>query len=117
MRHQGRQLPFCTEAASLTVGSVLLKMLDKAFHILSVSVSRLAWCRGNVPPSQLMDTPAWTVIGVGAALLAAVGTSFRSVPDEPRAQGRRIDVPGEGLRERMTHLEGFRDAVAGTRVV
>ena len=51
------------------------------------------------------------------ALVAAVGASFRRVRDEPRAQGRWIDAPGEDLRERMTHLKGFCDEVAGTGVV
>ena len=70
-----------------------------------------------MPPFQLMDAPAWTVIGVGAGLVAAVGASFRRVHDEPRAQGRWIDAPGEDLGERMTHLKGLRDEVAGTGVV
>lgn len=72
-----------------------------------------------------MDATAWTVVGAAAAILAAVGVSFRSLRDEMRAQrkemrdqmdaqGRdlrkRIDGLGEQvgqLRERMAHLEGL----------
>ena len=49
-----------------------------------------------------MDAASWTVIAIGAALLATIGASFRC------------------LRERMAHLEGLleglREAVAGKRV-
>ena len=73
-----------------------------------------------------MDATAWTV-GTAIAILVAIGTSFRSLRDEMRAQGRdlreRIDAQGREigrLRERMAHLEwlleGLREAVTGTRV-
>ena len=64
-----------------------------------------------------MDAPAWTVIGVGAGLVGAVGASLRRGHGEPRAQGRWIEARGEDLRERMTHLKGLRDEVAGAGVV
>ena len=77
---------------------------------------------------------SWTVIAVGAALLAAVGASFRSLRGEQRELGRRLDAQGEHLRrrldahgrdighllKRMAHLEGLfeglREAIAGKRV-
>ena len=85
-----------------------------------------------------MDGTAWTVVGAAIAILAAIGTSFRSLRDEMRAQGKdlhaRIDAQGEDLRkrldaqseqmgllrERMAHLEGLleglREAITGKRV-
>lgn len=69
--------------------------------------------RGDVLTSRLMDTAAWTVIGVGAAPL---GAARRSVHDEPCIHGGRIDAPGEDLRERMARFEGLGDAVACARV-
>ena len=72
--------------------------------------------RGDVLTSRSMDIPAWTITGVGAALLAAVGAACRSVHEERRTQGGRIGAPGENSRERMARFEGLRDAVACTRV-
>lgn len=74
-----------------------------------------------------MDATAWTVVGTAIAILAAIGTSFRSLRDEMRAQGRdlreRIDAQGREigqLRERMAHLdgllEGLREAITGKHV-
>ena len=74
-----------------------------------------------------MDATAWTVVGTAIAILVAIGTSFRSLRDEMRAQGRdlreRIDAQGREigqLRERMAHLEGLldglREAITGKRV-
>ena len=85
-----------------------------------------------------MDAAAWTVVAATIALLAAIGASFRSLREELRAQGRRIDAQGEELRqridargkemaeqigqlrERMAHLEGLleglREAITGKRV-
>ena len=77
-----------------------------------------------------MDATAWTVVGAAIAILAAIGTSFRSLRDEMRAQGIRIDAVAERidavaeqmgvLRERMAHLEGLleglREAITGKRV-
>ena len=74
-----------------------------------------------------MDATAWTVVGTASAILVAVGTSFRSLRDEMRAQGKdlreRIDAQGREigqLRERMAHLdgllEGLREAITGKRV-
>ncbi len=70
-----------------------------------------------------MDATAWTVVGATVALLVAIGASFRSLRDEMRAQGKRIDALGEQmsvLRERMAHLEGLleglREAITGKRV-
>ena len=72
-----------------------------------------------------MDATAWTVIGAAIAILIAIGTSFRSLRDEMRAQVKdvrqRIDAQGDDLRqridaqseqmgqlrERMAHLEGL----------
>lgn len=72
--------------------------------------------RGDVLTSESMDISAWTMIGVGAAPLVAVGAACRSAHEERRTQGGRIDAPGEDLRERMARFEGLRDAVARTRV-
>lgn len=74
-----------------------------------------------------MDATAWTVVGTAIAILVAIGTSFRSLRDEMRAQGKdlreRIDAQGREigqLRERMAHLEGLleglREAITGKRV-
>ena len=70
-----------------------------------------------------MDATAWTVVGAAIAILVAIGASFRSLRDEMRAQGKRIDAVGEQmgvLRERMAHLggllEGLREAIIGKRV-
>ena len=87
-----------------------------------------------------MDATAWTVVGAAIAILLAIGTSFRSLREEMRAQGKRIEVRGPGkelgeridaqgkelgeqisrLRERMAHLEGLleglREAITGKRV-
>ena len=78
-----------------------------------------------------MDATAWTVVGAAIAILVAIGTSFRSLREELRAQGKdlreRIDTQGKELgdqisqlRERMAHLEGLleglREAVSGKRV-
>ena len=78
-----------------------------------------------------MDATAWTVVGAAVAILVAIGTSFRSLREELRAQGRdlreRIDTQGKELgdqisqlRERMAHLEGLleglREAISGKRV-
>ncbi len=61
-----------------------------------------------------MDATAWTVVGAAIAILVAIRTSFRSLRDELRAQGKdlreRIDAQSEQmglLRERMAHLEGL----------
>ena len=68
-----------------------------------------------------MDPASWTVIAVGAALLAAIGASFRSLRGEQREFGRCLEAQGEALRrrigaqgrdigqlrERMAHLEGL----------
>ena len=65
-----------------------------------------------------MDATAWTVVGAAIAILVAIGSSFRSLRDEMRAQGKdlrgRIDAQGKDLgeqvgqlRERMAHLEGL----------
>ena len=77
-----------------------------------------------------MDATAWTVVGAAVAVLVAIGTSFRSLRDEMRVQGkdlraqgddlrRRIDAQSQQmglLRERMAHLEGLleglREAIA-----
>ena len=72
--------------------------------------------RGDVLTSRLMDVPAWTIIGAGAAPLVAVGAVCRSEREERCTQGGRIDAPGEDLRERMARFEGLGDAVACTRV-
>ncbi len=89
-----------------------------------------------------MDATAWTVVGAAIAILVALGTSFRSLRHEMRAQGKdlreRIDAQGKDLRERinaqgketgeqisqlrerMAHLEGLleglREAITGKRV-
>ena len=74
-----------------------------------------------------MDATAGTVVGTAIAILVAIGTSFRSLRDEMRAQGKdlreRIDAQGREigqLRERMAHLEGLleglREAITGKRV-
>ena len=70
-----------------------------------------------------MDATAWTVVWAAIAILVAIGASFRSLRDEMRAQGKRIDALGEHmgvLRERMAHLEGLleglREAITGKRV-
>ena len=78
-----------------------------------------------------MDATAWTVVGAAIAILVAIGTSFRSLREEMRAQGKdlreRIDAQGKELgeqisqlRERMAHLEGLleglREAITGKRV-
>ncbi|MCY4123446.1 MAG: hypothetical protein OXG72_21265 [Acidobacteria bacterium] len=74
-----------------------------------------------------MDATAWTVVGATIAILVAIGTSFRSLRDEMRAEMRglreRIDAQSEQmglLRERMAHLEGLleglREAITGKRV-
>ena len=76
-----------------------------------------------------MGATAWTVVGAAVAILVAIGSSFRSLRDEMRAQGKdlraridaqgrdlrgRIDAQGKDLseqvgqlRERMAHLEGL----------
>ena len=65
-----------------------------------------------------MDATAWTVVGAAVAILVAIGSSFRSLRDEMRAQGKdlrgQIDAQGKDLgeqigqlRERMAHLEGL----------
>ena len=79
-----------------------------------------------------MDATAWTVVGAAIAILVAIGTSFRSLRAEMRAQGtevhdlrkqiaaqgkdlrEQIDAQGQDLREqisqlreRMAHLEGL----------
>ncbi len=55
-----------------------------------------------------MDATAWTMVGAAIAILAAIGTSFRSLRAEMRARGKdlvdlreRIDAQGAGLRERI----------------
>ncbi len=52
-----------------------------------------------------MDATAWTVVGAAVAILIAIGTSFRSLRQEMRAQGKdlreRIDAQGRDLRERI----------------
>ena len=52
-----------------------------------------------------MDATAWTVVWATIALLVAIGTSFRSLRTEMRAQGielrERIDTQGNELRERI----------------
>ena len=55
--------------------------------------------------------------------MIAIGASFRSLRDEMRGQGKRIDALGEQmgvLRERMARLEGLleglREAITGKRV-
>ena len=70
-----------------------------------------------------MDATAWSVVGSAVAILVAIGASFRSLRDEIRVQGKRIDALGEQmgvLRERMAHLEGLldglREAITGKRV-
>ena len=85
-----------------------------------------------------MDATAWTVVGAAIAILVAIGTSFRSLREEMRAQGKRIEAQGKELgeridaqgkelgeqinrlRERMAHLEGLleglREAITGKRV-
>ena len=70
----------------------------------------------RVLTSESMDISALTIIGVGAAPLVAVGAACRSVREERRTHGGRVDAPGEDLRERMARFEGLRDAVACTRV-
>ena len=70
-----------------------------------------------------MDATAWTVVVAAITILMAIGASFRSLRDEMRGQGKRIDALGEQmglLRERMAHLEGLleglREAITGKRV-
>ena len=70
-----------------------------------------------------MDATAWSVVGSAVAILVAIGASFRSLRDEIRVQGKRIDALGEQmgvLRERMAHLEGLldglREAITSKRV-
>ena len=55
-----------------------------------------------------MDATAWRLVGAAVAILAATGTSFRSLRAEMRARGKdlddlreRIDAQGAGLRERI----------------
>ena len=67
-----------------------------------------------------MDATAWTVVGAAVAILAAIGTSFRSLRDEMRAQGKETGDQIGQLRERMAHLEGLleglREVITGKRV-
>ena len=67
-----------------------------------------------------MDATAWTVVGAAIAILAAIGTSFRSLRDEMRVQGKETSEQISQLRERMAHLEGLleglREAIVGKRV-
>ena len=48
-----------------------------------------------------MDATAWTVVGAAIAILVAIRTSFRSLRDELRAQGKdlreRIDAQSEQM--------------------
>ena len=51
--------------------------------------------------SRPMDAASWTVIAVGAALLAAIGASFRSLRAEQRAHALRAHALAEDLRRRI----------------
>ena len=66
-----------------------------------------------------MDATAWTVVGAAIAILVAIGTSFRSLRDELRAQGKETSEQISQLRERMAHLEGLleglREAISSKR--
>ena len=66
-----------------------------------------------------MDATAWTVVGAAIAILVAIGTSFRSLRDELRVQGKETSEQISQLRERMAHLEGLleglREAITGRR--
>ena len=52
-------------------------------------------------PLTRMDATAGTVVGTAIAILVAIGTSFRSLRDEMRAQGKdlreRIDAQGREI--------------------
>ncbi len=48
-----------------------------------------------------MDAASWTVIAVGAAVLAAIAASFRSLRAEQRAHARRAHALAEDLRRRI----------------
>jgi uncharacterized protein RhaS with RHS repeats len=48
-----------------------------------------------------MDATAWTVVAAAIAVLAAIGASFRSLREELRIRGRRIDARGEKVRRRI----------------
>ena len=63
---------------------------------------------GRVRQDADVDATAWTLVGAAIAILAAIGTSFRSLRAEMRARGKdlddlreRIDAQGAGLRERI----------------
>ena len=66
-----------------------------------------------------MDSTAWTVVGSAIAILVAIGSSFRSLRNEMRMQGKETSEQISQLRERMAHLEGLleglRDAISGNR--
>ena len=48
-----------------------------------------------------MDATAWTVIGTGVAILAAIGGAFWSMRTETRALHVRIDTQGQSLQARV----------------
>ena len=52
-----------------------------------------------------MEATAWTVVGATVAILIAIGTSFRSLREEMRAQYNelrgRIDAQGKETAERI----------------
>ena len=52
-----------------------------------------------------MEATAWTVVGATVAILVAIGTSFRSLREEMRAQYNelrgRIDAQGKEMGERI----------------
>ena len=62
----------------------------------------------------MMDATAWTVVGAAIAILVALGTSFRSLRDEVRTQGKelhaRIDAQGKELRAQGEDLRARIDA-------
>ena len=52
-----------------------------------------------------MDATAWTVIGTGVAILAAIGAAFWSMRAETRALQVRIDAQGQSLQARIDAQE------------
>ena len=48
-----------------------------------------------------IDATAWTVIGTGVAILAAIGTAFWSMRGETRVLQARIDAQGQNFKARL----------------
>ena len=69
-----------------------------------------------------MTPEAWTVIGTGIAILAAIAASNRQVCSEMssiRGEIKEVHTEMDRLRERMAKLEGLleglREAITGRR--